>query len=709
MERLVGLWADGAGTIHTARRTLAGIVAVATEDFSPFAWSPAESEVAGAESVALAGEGTFARRWHFSSLDTYREALRDRSLGLDAIRPFEHQWLLANRSRLYAGLAFGDLCRVQLDIEVATGEPGTFPDATRPGDRVLAIGLRSSVSGERRLLEIAEETDAAERILLKEFGEILRELDPDIVEGHNIHNFDLDFLAKRCRRYRVKRLWGRFGAEATARKSRLRVAERWIDFMRFDLPGRAVFDTYLAVQLYDVTTRDMPNYTLKEAAIYFGVTSDDDERTYLPGDQIEHVFRQDRPRFRAYLEDDLRETAGLADRLLPTYVAQAQSFPMLLQEACLRGTGSKVDLLLLERYFHENHALPTGSEVSVFAGGFTKSYGEGVFEKVLHFDVASLYPSLLLQIGRNPANDTLGAFIPLLQSLRDYRLLYKQRAREADDPVERQEFTARQASFKILINSFYGYLGFGGARFADGELAAEVTQRGRDLLQHLIGWFEGEGMRVVEADTDGIYVAAPDFYDEPEALLARVQEILPEGIELEFDGRYPRMFCYKAKNYALFDGERVTVRGSALRSRGIEPILKELTNHLIRYLLGVEEFSPEVLLNRMVADLESGEMEVRRLAKGEFLSMNPSAYREKIEKGGKPRRAALEVALQMDPLPRMGERVRYYVGPKEKGKSAEWQRAVPLEHYDPDTRPYDPKYYLAKLRDWAKRYGGFYD
>jgi DNA polymerase elongation subunit (family B) len=707
-ESLVGLWVDREGRVHRAWRTAQGGIREEASPFEFYAWGPSEAKVPDAKKVELAGDGPFPRRWHFPSLESYREALKDRSLGLDAIRPLEHQWLLATESRLYAELPFTALHRVQLDIEVSTGEVGTFPDATRPGDRVLAIGLRSSLNGESRILEIAEETDAAERVLLKEFGEVLCELDPDVIEGHNLYNFDLDFLAKRCRRYRVKKIWGRFGGEATTRKSRLRVAERWIDFLRFDLPGRAIFDTYLAVQLYDVSTRDMPNYTLKESAIYFGVTTEEDDRTYLPGDQIEHIFRQDRARFRAYLEDDLRETAGLAERLLPTYVAQAQSFPTLLQEACLRGTGSKVDLLLLERYFHANHALPGGSEVSMFAGGFTKSYGEGVFEKVLHFDVASLYPSLLLQIGRNPANDSLGAFIPLLESLRRYRLDFKQRAREATDPIERQEFSARQASFKILINSFYGYLGFAGARFADGELAAEVTQRGRDLLQQLIAWFEGEGMQVLEADTDGIYVSSPDYYDDPEALLARVKETLPDGIDLEFDGKYPRMFCYKAKNYALYDGERVTIRGSALRSRGIEPFLKELTYHLIHYLLGVEEFSPEVLLNRMADEIESGEMEVKRLAKSEFLSMSPSAYAEKIEKGGKPRRAALEVALQLDPPPRMGERVRFYAGPKEKGKSAEWQRAVPLDHFDPITRPYDPKYYLLKLRDWAKRYGAFY-
>jgi len=43
------------------------------------------------------------------------------------------------------------------------------------------------------------------------------------------------------------------------------------------------------------------------------------------------------------------------------------------------------------------------------------------------------------------------------------------------------------------------------------------------------------------------------------------------------DGRYEAMFCYKMKNYALYDGKKVTLRGSALRSRGIEPYLKKLS------------------------------------------------------------------------------------------------------------------------------------
>jgi DNA polymerase, archaea type len=61
----------------------------------------------------------------------------------------------------------------------------------------------------------------------------------------------------------------------------------------------------------------------------------------------------------------------------------------------------------------------------------------------------------------------------------------------------------------------------------------------------------------------------------------------------------------------------------------------------------------------------------------------------------------------MSPWPRMGERVSYYLVPKTKGQTSDWQRARPLGEFDP-SKPethYDPKPYLDKLDDWLERYG----
>lgn len=708
-ESLCGLWIDDDGRAHLAVATPDGGRTERTADFRPFAWltdAAGQPSAAGVTVESLRGPGVFTQLAHADNLANY-DGLQKlvAPADLDLVKPYESQYLLQTRQRLYGDLTFGQLRRCQLDIETAS-EDGDFSNAAKAGDRVLAIGLRFGTR--ERLLVLAELTDAAEKALLEEFNAVLRAEDPDVIEGHNIFKFDLDYLRQRCRRHKVACAWGRFGERATFRNSRLKVAERWIDFPRCDLPGRAVVDTYLLVQLYDLTTRELTSFGLKDVAVHFGITDEDSAtRTYLAGNRIFDAYENDRARFLAYLGDDLRETQGIADRLLPTYFEQTRTFPILLQDATLRGTTGKIDLLFLERYYHERHACPAPPEVQPFEGGYTRSFHEGVFKHVLHFDVASLYPSLLLHIGRNPGNDPLGVFIPLLASLREYRLKFKQLAKTAPTEDERNEAQARQANFKILINSFYGYLGFSGARFGDGELAAEVTRRGRELLQQLIDEFARHGCTILEADTDGIYLSAEKYFDRPDDLLALVAPILPPGIELEHDGRYTAMWCYKAKNYALYDGERITIRGSALRSRGIEPFLKALSDQFIKFVLGASTESPLVLLEATRKKLETRELPVAEVAKTESLGQNPESYEKFIAEGGKPRRAAAEAALQMIPRPRMGDRVSYYILPKAKGQTSDWQRARPVTLFDPVESPYDTKYYLDKLDDWIERYGKF--
>ncbi len=713
MDNLCGIWIAPDGRAHVSVARADGTREERVEDFRPFAWlaTPPDDDgpplPPGVTVERLNGEGAFIALAHadnFAAQEALLAFAKENSLALDAIRPPESQWLLQRRARLFADVPFGRLRRCQLDIETASAS-GDFSDAAKPDDRVLAIGLRCD--GRDRTLVLDEPTDAAEKKLLEDLNAVLREEDPDVIEGHNIFKFDLDYLRQRAKRLKVPCAWGRFGQRAAFRHSRLKVAERLIDFPRCDLPGRAVVDTYLLVQLHDITARELGSYGLKEVALHFGITPDDGRRTYLEGSKITETFHADRARFLAYLTDDLRETSGLADLLLPTFFEQARAFPILLQEATLRGTTAKIDLLFLEEYYHARQSCPVPPEVAPFEGGLARSFQEGLFHHVLHFDVASLYPSLLLAIGRNPRNDTLGVFIPLLARLRDYRLKYKQLAKSAPAADERAEASARQAAFKILINSFYGYLGFSGARFGDGELAAEVTRRGRELLQALITEFERHGCVILEADTDGIYLSSEKYFAAPEALLALVAPIMPPGVGLEFDGRHDAMWCYKAKNYALRDGDRIILRGSALRSRATEPFLKRLTDRLIAFLLGVETESPLGLLADYRAKISARELPVAELAKTETLGQNPDAYERLIAEGGKPRRAAAEAALQLVPRPRMGERVAYYVTAKAKGKTADWSRARPVGLFDPVAAPYDPVHYLEKLDDWLERHGPF--
>src|SRR5437764_4853090 len=153
-------------------------------------------------------------------------------------------------------------------------------------------------------------------------------------------------------------------------------------------------------------------------------------------------------------------------------------------------------------------------------------------------------------------SDQLQIFRHLLTDVRTFRLEAKAKMRAEKDPEKQHHLQALQNTFKILLNSFYGYLGFAQGHFPDFDAAARVTQIGRDLLKKMIEWLNAHGAQVIEVDTDGIYFVPPDkiAIDDSQEGLAKQ---LPPGIDVEFDEHFEAMFSYKAKNYALItkDGD----------------------------------------------------------------------------------------------------------------------------------------------------------
>src|SRR5205085_7293655 len=226
--------------------------------------------------------------------------------------------------------------------------------------------------------------------------------------------------------------------------------------------------------------------------------------------------------------------------------------------------------------------------VRSFEGGFTAIYFSGVARNVWHCDVASLYPSIMLQFDCFPVTDQLQIFRHLLTDLRSFRLEAKGQMQLADKGGDRSKWhhlQALQNTFKILINSFYGYLGFAQGHFADFDAAARVTQIGRDLLKKMIDWLNKQGAKVIEVDTDGIYFVPPDKIDIGELQKGLAKE-LPPGIEVEFDEQFEAMFSYKAKNYALLtkDGD-VIIKGGALKSRGLEKFQRVFLEAMIKLMM----------------------------------------------------------------------------------------------------------------------------
>jgi DNA polymerase elongation subunit (family B) len=689
-------------------------VVVERDAFAPFLLVADAALVAGAagrvDLVPLDGAG--ALRW-VARFASWRDALaahdrcRQRSGPTpDALAPpFHfladpvHQYLLWTGRTSFRGMAFGDLRRLALDIEVVTTDGFEFPSAARPGDRIVAIALADS-DGFREVLR-GDRLD--ERALLEACGRVLRERDPDVIEGHNIFRFDLEYLESRARMHGVPLAWGRDGSLLRGRPARMQVGERGIGFRWYAVAGRHVVDTWMLAQLHDVGARDLPSFGLKDVARHFGVAAVG--RTYVDGSAVTREFAETPDRLMAYALDDVVETLAVAGILAPPYFAQAQVVPFDYQSTVLRGAAAKIDRLLLREYLHRRRAVPHPAPPSAVGGGLVAMFRQGVAQPALHVDVTSLYPSLMLARGIAPASDELGVFLALLGHLRDFRVEAKHRAAEARAPEDREHLHALQQAFKILINAFYGYLAYGGGHWNDYRAADRVTAEGRDVVRTMVERLEARGCVPVEADTDGVYFVPPPGHRpaDDEALLAGVAAALPAGIRLELDGRYAAMLSYKQKTYALLD-ERgsLSLKGSAFRSRGLEPFQRRLIEEIVRLLVAGRGPDVKGVVDRWMADFAARRVSPRLFARTETLGDALDTYRDRVAAGERHPSAAYELAVASGRVWQPGDQVSYYVAGRGAGVTvsecarllSEWNPARPDENVD---------YYQAKVSEiWAR-------
>jgi len=613
------------------------------------------------------------------------------------------QHLMLSGTTFFIGMDFSELRRLQLDIETYISPGFEFPSAAREGDRVIAISLTDSTGFERLL----KGTEMDERAMLEEMVRTIHDRDPDVVEGHNLFRFDLEYLETRARRHRVPLRLGRDGGELRARPSRMQIAERSIAYRRYDIPGRSIIDTWILAQHYDISSRELESLGLKQLAQHFGLARKD--RVYIDASKISHYFKHEPEKLYEYALDDARETRALAQTLSPSYFVQAQIFPYSYQSAVLRGNATKIDALMMRAYLAAGHSIPEPSQPAPVAGGYTEVRRCGVAHGVLHCDVTSLYPSLMLQYRHAPAADRLGVFLKMLGDLRSFRVQAKALARELKG-AERRNADALQQTFKILINSFYGYLGFSLGHFNDFGEANALTRRGRDLIQRAVAELEDRGAQVIEVDTDGIYfVPPPEGAGEEGAdrLLEQVGSIMPEGIRLEIDGRYGAMFSYKMKNYVLLDeAGKMTIRGSGLRSRGLERFQRRFMEEMFRLLLEDRRGEIPKLHGDYRARLARHEIGIADLMKTETLQDSLDTYRSKIGDNSRNLAAAYELALKAERPYLAGDQISYYVTGRRASASVNAFAKMAAE-YDPDDPDENVEYYQAKLADLYDKFRVF--
>jgi DNA polymerase II len=457
------------------------------------------------------------------------------------------------------------------------------------GERLLAISLYAPgvdevliVDGGNRAMPERARRCADERAALDAFCARVREIDPDVLTGWNVIDFDLTVLQQLAARLNHPFALGR---EPGA--MRLRKAEGYFGSGQASIPGRLVLD---GIDLLRGAFVRMDEYSLDAVArevLGEGKAVSGDVRDRVA--EILDNYERDLAAFALYARTDARLAFDILERLKLVRLAYERSQLTGMTPDRVAASIASFDFLYLTELDRRSVVAPTvrADDSRVHAaqqGGHVLEPATGLHDNVWVFDFKSLYPSIIRTLNIDPLSyvenpspeaDLIrtagGAFArtpAILPRMLDELFPRREAAKKAGDSVASN-------AIKILMNSFYGVLGAPSCRFYNTALVNSITGTGRELLLWSKAWFEAAGFKVLYGDTDSLFVEShADDADLARdrgrqlavALNAELGRYIEERwrvasrLELEFEKLYLKLFLPRARH---------STRGASKRYAGL--------------------------------------------------------------------------------------------------------------------------------------------
>lgn len=523
---------------------------------------------------------------------------------------------------------------VSLDIECS------------PRSELYSIGLASTTS-QCVLMIGAPQPGAPEWItwvkdephLLKQLIREINRLDPDIIIGWNVINFDLKLLIQRANLHRLSLSLGRDNQHITWRKKADDNSQGFIT-----LAGRLVID---GIDALKTATYQFDSFSLEFVA----------QALLNKGKKTADVDN----RLEAITRDFLNNKIALAEYNLQDcqLVLEIFSHTKLLNFLILRSqlTGLELDRmggsvaafinLYLPKLHRAGYIAPNRPENGGLAspGGYVMESRPGLYNNVLVLDFKSLYPSIIRTFKIDPLGLTEGLLQPA-RGIEGFKGAVFSRTKHflphiitslslQRDAAKKSNDVARSQAIKILMNSFYGVLGSGGCPFYDTRLASSITLRGHEIMQTTAKWILEMGYQVIYGDTDSLFIwlenpcrdeqannIGNDLKDAinqrwSDSIQTRFQ--LESHLEIEFETHFTQFFMPTIRGSKLGSKKRYAgLIGSGMDSqlifKGLEtvrsdwsPLAKQFQQKLFSMIFAKQDVRQYV--KGVIADTYSGKLD----------------------------------------------------------------------------------------------------
>jgi DNA polymerase zeta len=485
------------------------------------------------------------------------------------------------------------------------------------------------------------EHEEEELDLLNRLVDIVRDLDPDILAGYEVHNGSWGYLIERARvKYdfdlcdelsRMKsQSHGRFGKDA----------DRWgfTTTSTIRVTGRHMINIWRAMRgelnLLQYTMENVAFHLLHKRIPHYAFA--DLTRWYCSGKSRDVAKTVNYFLSRVQINLQILE----ANELIPRTSEQARLLGVDFFSVFSRGSQFKVESIMFRIAKPENFILVSPSRKQVGQQNALECLPlvmepQSAFypSPLLVLDFQSLYPSVMIAYnycystflgrvvswrGTNKMGFTLFKREPrLLELVKDYvniapngimyvkpemrksllakmlselletRVMVKSGMKQdKDDRTLQALLNNRQLALKLLANVTYGYTSasFSG-RMPCSEIADSIVQTGRETLEKaiaLIHSVERWGAEVVYGDTDSLFVylkgrTRDQAFDIGQEIAEAVTSTNPRPIKLKFEKVYHPCVLLAKKRYVGFKYEHKNQKEPEFDAKGIETVRRDGT------------------------------------------------------------------------------------------------------------------------------------